>query len=90
MSAVRSLVATQLVATGALAIVQAAAGSSEVFERGAGAVAMAAWLLLSLAAVAASALKAYDNQQYKWLAAVLFFWPLMYFFAFKYARPSRY
>ena len=90
MSALRSVVATQLVATGVMVLVQAGAGSPAVFESGVGAVAAAAWLVLSLAAFFGAALKAYDNQQYKWLAGIVFVWPLMYPFVFKYAHPGRY
>ena len=90
MAAVRSLVAVQLAAIGIVAVVQAVAGSPHVFEPGAGVVAAIAWFVLSIAAFFAAAIKAYDNRQYRWLGAVIFFWPLMYLFAFKYAQPSSY
>ena len=90
MAAVRSLVATQLLATVIMALVKAVAGWPDVFESGLGALAKVAWVVLSLVAWLAAAIKAHDNQQQRWLVGIILFWPLMYPFAFKYAQPSRY
>jgi hypothetical protein len=74
--------AFQLVAIAGLAVVQAIAGSPDVFDSGLGVALAYAWLALSLASFAAAALKAYDNRQMKWLIGLVLFWPLMYPYVF--------
>ena len=90
MAVTKRLAVWQLAATGLGALIQAVSGSASVFESGVGQLFAYAWLALSVATVAAAALKAYDNRQIKWLIAILFVWPLMYPYVFRYAHASRY
>jgi hypothetical protein len=90
MAVTKRLAVWQLVATGLGVAIQAASGSQAVFESGLGQLFAYAWLALSLVTIAAAALKAYDNHQIKWLVAILFVWPLMYPYVFRYAHASRY